>query len=41
VLTLPAGILAEGDYELSLKGHASDGTLEETGDYYYLSVRRK
>jgi len=40
-LSLPAGILAEGDYELSLKGHASDGTLEETGDYYYLSVERK
>jgi hypothetical protein len=40
-LSLPAGILAEGDYELRLKGHASDGTLEETGDYYYLSVERK
>jgi len=31
----------EGDYELRLKGYASDGTLEETGDYYYLSVRKK
>jgi uncharacterized membrane protein YciS (DUF1049 family) len=41
VLSLPAGILAEGDYELRLKGHARDGTLEETGDYYYLSVRSK
>jgi len=41
VLTVPAGILAEGDYELILKGRASDGTLEETGDYYYLSVERK
>jgi hypothetical protein len=40
-LLLPAGILAEGDYELRLKGYAPDGTLEETGDYYYLSVRRK
>jgi hypothetical protein len=40
-LSLPAGILAEGDYELRLKGYASDGTLEETGDYYYLSVERK
>jgi hypothetical protein len=40
-LSLPAGTLAEGDYELRLKGHASDGTLEETGDYYYLSVKRK
>ena len=41
VLSLPARILAPGDYELRLKGYASDGTLEETGDYYYLSVRRK
>jgi uncharacterized membrane protein YciS (DUF1049 family) len=41
VLSLPARILAQGDYELRLKGYASDGTLEETGDYYYLSVRRK
>ncbi|HEX5084832.1 MAG TPA: hypothetical protein VFY40_22540 [Blastocatellia bacterium] len=40
-LSLPAGILAEGDYELRLNGHAPDGTLEETGDYYYLSVVRK
>jgi hypothetical protein len=37
-LWLPTKILAPGDYELGLKGHASDGTLEETGDYYYLSV---
>jgi hypothetical protein len=41
ILSLPTGILAEGDYELRLKGHAPDGTLEETGDYYYLSVVRK
>jgi hypothetical protein len=41
VLSLPARILAEGDYELRLNGHAPDGTLEETGDYYYLSVVRK
>jgi hypothetical protein len=40
-LWLPTKTLAPGDYELRLKGHASDGTLEETGDYYYLSVRRK
>jgi hypothetical protein len=40
-LWLPARILAEGDYELRLKGYAPDGTLEETRDYYYLSVRRK
>jgi uncharacterized membrane protein YciS (DUF1049 family) len=40
-LWLPTKILAPGDYELRLKGYASDGTLEETGDYYYLSVRRK
>jgi hypothetical protein len=40
-LCLPARTLAPGDYELRLKGDSSDGTLEETGDYYYLSVRRK
>jgi hypothetical protein len=40
-LWLPARILAPGDYELRLKAHASDGTLEETGEYYYLSIRRK
>jgi hypothetical protein len=40
-LWLPATTLAPGDYELRLKGYASDGTLEETGDYYYLSIRRK
>ncbi|MBO0860380.1 MAG: hypothetical protein J2P21_18265 [Chloracidobacterium sp.] len=41
VLSLPAAILAEGDYEFRLNGHAADGSLEETGDYYYLSVERK
>jgi hypothetical protein len=40
-LWLPARTVAPGDYELRLKGYASDGTLEETGDYYYLSIRRK
>src|SRR5262249_40283591 len=41
VLSLPARILAPGDYVLRLKGYALDGTLEETGDYYYLGVRRR
>lgn len=41
VLSLPARILAPGDYELRLKGYASDGTPEETGEYYYLSIGRK
>jgi hypothetical protein len=41
VLSLPTRILAEGDYELRLKGYAPDGTMEETSDYYYLSVVRK
>jgi hypothetical protein len=41
VLSLPARILAEGDYELRLKGQAADGTLEETRDYYYLSISRR
>jgi uncharacterized membrane protein YciS (DUF1049 family) len=40
-LWLQTKTLAPGDYELRLKGYASDGTLEETGDYYYLSIRRK
>jgi len=40
-LWLPTKTLTPGDYELRLKGYASDGTLEETGDYYYLSVRKK
>jgi hypothetical protein len=40
-LWLPTKTLAPGDYELRLKGYASDGSLEETGDYYYLSIRRK
>jgi len=40
-LWLPTKTLEPGDYELRLKGYASDGTLEETGDYYYLSIRRK
>jgi hypothetical protein len=39
-LWLPTRILAPSDYELRLKGYASDGTLEETGDYYYLGIKR-
>jgi hypothetical protein len=38
-LWMQASILAPGDYELRLKGYAPDGTLEETRDYYYLSIR--
>jgi anti-sigma factor RsiW len=37
-LKLPSRLLAEGDYELRVKGYASGGTLEETGDYYYFSI---
>jgi hypothetical protein len=40
-LWLPTRTLAPGVYELRLKGYGSDGTLEETRDYYYLSVRGK
>jgi hypothetical protein len=40
-LWLPNKTLAPGDYELRLKGYASDGSLEETGDYYYFSIVRK
>jgi hypothetical protein len=41
VLKLPAGALEEGDYELRLKGLAPDGTLEETGEYYYFTIVKK
>ena len=40
-LWLPSRILVEGDYELRLMGYISDGTTEETGDYYYLSIGRE
>jgi len=39
-LWLPTRTLAPGDYQLKLNGYASDGTLEKTKDYYYLSIRR-
>jgi len=38
-LWLPTRTLAPGDYQLNLNGYASDGTLEKTRDYYYLSIR--
>jgi hypothetical protein len=37
---LPSRLLAEGDYELRVKGYAADGTLIETRDYYYFSIVR-
>jgi hypothetical protein len=40
VFSLPSRLLIEGDYELRLKGYASDGSSSETGDYYYLSIIR-
>jgi hypothetical protein len=40
IFNLPSKILAEGDYELRVKGHASSGPPEETGDYYYFSAVR-
>lgn len=40
VLSLPSRLLSVGDYELRVKGYASDGSLQETGDYYYLSIVR-
>lgn len=39
-LTLPAGILRTGDYELALKGIVSRGEIDEVG-YYYLTIVRK
>jgi hypothetical protein len=40
-LKLPSRLLAEGDYELRVKGYTVNGTLEETGDYYYFGILRK
>lgn len=40
-LWLPTNTLSPGDYQLKLSGYMSDGTLEKTKDYYYLSIRRK
>jgi hypothetical protein len=41
ILSLPTRLLAEDNYQLILKGYTSDGTLEETGEYYYFSIVRK
>jgi hypothetical protein len=40
-LKLPARLLKKGDYELRLKGLASNGALKETGNHYYFSVAQK
>jgi anti-sigma factor RsiW len=40
-LSLPTRLLAEDNYQLILKGYTADGTLEETGEYYYFSIVRK
>jgi hypothetical protein len=40
ILKLPSRLLTEDDYEVRVKGSAANGTLEETGDYYYFSIVR-
>jgi hypothetical protein len=40
VLTLPAGLLSEGDYILALTGVTLEGELEGAGNYYFRVVRR-
>ena len=41
VLNLLRRLLDDGDYELRIKGTASDGALEDTGNYYYFSIVSK
>jgi hypothetical protein len=40
ILNLPANLLGAGQYELSLKGTAAAGTIEDIG-YYYFDVLKK
>ena len=40
VLRLPARLLPEGDYQLTLKGLTASREFEEVGDYYFSIVKR-
>jgi hypothetical protein len=37
---LPAGVLAEGEYEVTLKADAGDGQMETINFYYFVVVRK-
>ncbi|MEW6212543.1 MAG: hypothetical protein AB1631_29730, partial [Acidobacteriota bacterium] len=39
ILTVPARLLKEDDYEINLKGIAPSGELERLGDYYFTVLR--
>jgi hypothetical protein len=39
-LTIPAALVADGDYELLLRGHLGDTTLEDAASYYFAVTRR-
>src|SRR5262249_20148863 len=39
-LHLPARLLPEGDYQLTLKGRTASGEFEEAGDYYFNIVKK-
>jgi hypothetical protein len=40
ILKLPAKLLAEGDYELTLKGLTASREFEDIGDYYFTIVKK-
>jgi hypothetical protein len=40
-VTVPARLLAEDDYEISLKGLARNGDYERVGDYYFTVLRTR
>jgi hypothetical protein len=40
IFQLPAGVLAEGEYEVTLKADAGDGQMETINFYYFVVVRK-
>lgn len=40
VLTVPARLLKEDDYEINLKGLTETGDLERVGDYYFTALKK-
>ncbi len=41
VVTVPARLLTEDDYEINLKGLADSGELQRVGDYYFTAIKTK
>jgi hypothetical protein len=41
VITVPARLLSEDDYEINLKGLAQNGELERVGDYYFTVLKKR